>query len=325
MADPYVAQTDRAWFQFLSERADWRRVPDRGFVDEANFWMPRAQRPFANLVPGQPVFLRLKAPEHKIAGVGYYAAFHSLALSEAWSLFEWRNGCDSYASFRHRLVRLGHEPAEEAQSERRVGCVVLANVELWEQRRWIPWGDLEEFSPNTQQGKFVRDARQAAMLLAATEPSLGVAAPEFAERFSLVTADGRRWRDAAAQAARDGQGAFRLRLLDAYGRQCAITGEHTEPVLDAAHIQPYLGRASNHVQNGLVLCKEFHTLFDRGYVTVTPELRVRVSPLLRAEYSNGRRYYPYDDQPLATLPKDARLQPSREALDWHGRHVFRAG
>lgn len=42
-------------------------------------------------------------------------------------------------------------------------------------------------------------------------------------------------------------------------------------VLDAAHIQPCLGPRSNHPQNGLVLTKEFHALFDRGYVTVTPE------------------------------------------------------
>lgn len=29
-------------------------------------------------------------------------------------------------------------------------------------------------------------------------------------------------------------------------------------------------RPSNHVQNGVLLTEEFHTLFDRGYVTITP-------------------------------------------------------
>ena len=56
-------------------------------------------------------------------------------------------------------------------------------------------------------------------------------------------------------AEREGQGAFRVRLLRAYEGRCAITGEHTEPVLDAAHIQPYLGPGSNHIQNGLLLTK----------------------------------------------------------------------
>jgi hypothetical protein len=35
-----------------------------------------------------------------------------------------------------------------------------------------------------------------------------------------------------------GQGAFRLLVTDAYGRRCAVTGERTLPVLDAAHIRP---------------------------------------------------------------------------------------
>src|SRR6185295_7659618 len=114
--------------------------------------------------------------------------------------------------------------------------------------------------------------------------------------------------------AREGQGSFRLRLLDAYGGRCAITGEHTEPVLDAAHIQPYLGPRSNHVQNGLLLTKEFHALYDEGYVTITPDHQVRVSESLRADWSNGKRYYPYDGKPMIHLPADPAMRPSRDAL-----------
>jgi hypothetical protein len=47
-------------------------------------------------------------------------------------------------------------------------------------------------------------------------------------------------------------------------------------VLDAAHIQPYLGPRSNHLQNGILLTKESHTLFDLGYVTMTPDHVIRV-------------------------------------------------
>jgi putative restriction endonuclease len=122
---------------------------------------------------------------------------------------------------------------------------------------------------------------------------------------------------------REGQGAFRARLLDAYGRSSAITGEHTEPVLDAAHIQRYLGPRSNHVQNGLLLTKEFHTLFDLGYVTVTPEYVIRVSPSLGNDWHNGKRYYPYDGKRLVAVPGAASLRPSGAALAWHGERVFR--
>lgn len=36
-----------------------------------------------------------------------------------------------------------------------------------------------------------------------------------------------------------GQGAFRVLVTDAYQRRCAISGEKTLPVLEAAHIRPY--------------------------------------------------------------------------------------
>jgi len=119
-----------------------------------------------------------------------------------------------------------------------------------------------------------------------------------------------------------GQGTFRSRLLDAYGRRCAITGERTEPVLDAAHIQPYHGPGSNHLQNGILLTKEFHTLFDAGYVGITPDHRVLISDRLHEDWENGRRYYEFRDHALEQIPSDPRVQPSAAALEWHLEKVF---
>ena len=45
-------------------------------------------------------------------------------------------------------------------------------------------------------------------------------------------------RSHTTDAARLGHGAFRLLVTDAYQRRCAVTGERTLPVLDAAHIRP---------------------------------------------------------------------------------------
>ena len=42
----------------------------------------------------------------------------------------------------------------------------------------------------------------------------------------------------------------------------------------------------------------------------------------REEFKNGHRYYPFDDKPLVQLPRDARAQPSRDALAWHFENVF---
>ncbi len=74
-----------------------------------------------------------------------------------------------------------------------------------------------------------------------------------------------------------GQGSFRILVTDAYGRACAITEEHTLPALEAAHIKPYGDSGPHAVYNGLLLRSDVHRLFDKGYITVTPELRIEVS------------------------------------------------
>jgi putative restriction endonuclease len=193
---------------------------------------------------------------------------------------------------------------------------------FWPKERWMKWGKEQGWSPNIVRGKTESDPARASRLLgeiqfdALTEPE------EFAERFEPLEIDEREVVLAKTRP-RIGQGTFRSRLLDAYGRRCAITGERTEPVLDAAHVQPYLGPRSNHLQNGLLLTQEFHTLFDLGLLTVTPEYVVKVSSALRRKWSNGKRYYDYDDQQLR-LPELAAARPSGAALEWHGRVRFRA-
>jgi putative restriction endonuclease len=200
---------------------------------------------------------------------------------------------------------------------------VLRDARFWQRERWIPWGAERGWAPNIVRGAQERDPARAALLLGAIQQDAahaGVVA-ELGAAYRVVHHD-ERLRRRAEVVVREGQGTFRARLLDAYGRACAVTGEHTEPVLDAAHIQPYLGPTSNHPQNGILLTKEFHTLFDAGLVGVTPEYRVRVSPALRARWQNGRRYYAYDGKVLSTLPEDPSLRPSQEALAWHMHERF---
>ena len=46
------------------------------------------------------------------------------------------------------------------------------------------------------------------------------------------------------------------------------------------------------MSNGILLRSDLHKLFDVGYVTVTPELTLEVSPRLREEWHNGRETMP---------------------------------
>ena len=113
-------------------------------------------------------------------------------------------------------------------------------------------------------------------------------------------------------------------VTDAYERRCAVTGEKTLPVLEAAHIKPYSESGPHMVRNGILLRSDLHKLFDLGYVTVTPDFRLEVSTRLRADWHNGREYYAHHGQPLRYHPVDEANRPSREFLEWHNENRFRA-
>ncbi len=118
-----------------------------------------------------------------------------------------------------------------------------------------------------------------------------------------------------------GQAIFRVRVLDAYGRACAVTGEHSLPVLEAAHIRPYALGGAHDVANGLTLRTDLHRLLDRGYITVDEQHRLAVGDRLKHDFDNGRSYYSLRGQPL-TLPGDPSVRPMAGALAWHRENVF---
>ena len=118
-----------------------------------------------------------------------------------------------------------------------------------------------------------------------------------------------------------GQGAFRVIVTDNYTRRCAVTGERTLPALDAAHIRPYADHGEHEPSNGLLLRRDIHSLFDRGYVTVTPTRRFEVSRRIRDEFENGRDYYAMHGTEIR-VPEQIELQPDPDALRWHNEKVF---
>ena len=66
-----------------------------------------------------------------------------------------------------------------------------------------------------------------------------------------------------------------------------------------------------------------HQLFDQGYVTITPEYRLEVSPRLKEDYRNGRSYYPLHRSSVS-IPTAAADAPSVDFLRWHNERVYRA-
>ena len=119
-----------------------------------------------------------------------------------------------------------------------------------------------------------------------------------------------------------GQGAFRILVTDIYERKCAITQERTLPALEAAHIRPYSDGGAHEARNGPLLRRDIHSLFDLGYVTVTPELRFEVSRRIREEYDNGRQYYAMHGKQMEP-PKNVAWRPDPTALSWHNDNCFK--
>jgi putative restriction endonuclease len=320
----YIAHTHREWFDYLSTLAAAERSgagPLR--LDEVNFWSPRSPEPLRkNFAPGEPIFFRLGAPIRHVVGYGFFATFYPADVHLAWDLFLVKNGAASKAE----LARLlGRQTLNEL--EKPLGCTVLRDAVFWPEAQWIPWGSNMGYADSGVQRGLTEDEPVRVQTLFDAIVRDGVEGPsELTQKFLPIEVDDRRWAD-AIRVDREGRGTFRLRLLQAYGGRCAITNEHTEPVLDAAHIQPYLGPLSNHVQNGILLTKEFHTLFDKGLATIEPPdatrqgYRLRLSTQIADRWKNGHRYYEYKDSELA-VPDDPSLQPSPLALAWHHEHIF---
>jgi Predicted restriction endonuclease len=90
-----------------------------------------------------------------------------------------------------------------------------------------------------------------------------------------VVAEGKRV-EQVLRVIREGQAEFRKRLVAHYGAVCMVTGTAHASVIDAAHILPYNGAATNTLTNGLLLRKDIHALFDAGLLIIGPDLVVSV-------------------------------------------------
>lgn len=300
--DGFVAVTDPGWWQELA------REPG---PKDANFWRPSA-RAF-RLAVGMPFFFKLKAPYNAIAGFGYFAGFSVLPDWLAWESFGTSNGVPSLAALRARLSTIRDGARIAADPGGRIGCCLIAEAVFFSRDHWV--AAPKDWSPRTQTGARVSlDVGEGLRVWSECRARL-------ASSFTGVREATERYGAPVLHSPRLGQGIFRVKVLDAYGRACAVTTEHSLPVLDAAHIQPFANGGEHSVANGLVLRSDLHRLFDRGYVTVDDEDRLVVGRRLKDDFDNGRTYYALHGRSI-TLPHDESLRPDRDALAWHRSHAF---
>lgn len=302
--DLVIAVTDGDWFEMLRRQSD---------LDEVNFWAPSAAS-FRALQPGELFLFKLHAPRNFIVGGGIFAYANALPCSLAWEAFGEANGARSAAEMRARIAKYRRaDPAE--RSDFAIGCRILTQPFFFDEADWIDVP--ESWSPNIVSFKTYNtgDAEGLALWEAINDRLSRRPVPGMAE-------DHARFGDPHLIRPRLGQGAFRVLVTDIYGRRCAVTEERTLPALEAAHIRPYGDGGAHEARNGMLLRRDIHSLFDAGYVTVTPDLDFEVSRRIKEEFENGRHYYALHGHRISA-PEDPSLQPDPNALSWHNEHCFR--
>ncbi len=315
----YLFPTDFDWFTFLRARQP---------LDEVNFWRPSG-RGFAALAPGEPLLFKLKSPHNAIGGFGLFARYEQVTARLAWDAFDERNGATTFDEMCRRIEHYRTGQPNDPLRRYQVGCIMLSQPIFFADGDWVP--QPSNWSPQAVSGagydlssgeglrvwqqclERAAGARQFQPVVMAAEPVDPVAAIA-----------GPRYGAPQVVLPRLGQGTFRVAVTSAYGKACAVTGEHSLPVLEAAHIRPFEENGPHNVSNGLLLRADVHRLFDRGYVTVTPDLRFVVSRRLKEEFENGKVYYERDGKPIH-LPSQRADHPGVELLRWHNDNVFERG
>ncbi len=311
----YWSPTDPEWLRFL------RGEPG---LSEINFWRPRP-RQFRAVPEGAPFVFKIRGLD-LVGGFGFFSRYVELSILEAWDTFGIANGAPDRDGLRRLIAERRQATVENTPWSSRIGCIMLWAPVIFAEhdpvRRaadWLVQGAQAGggFSLAEGEGRRVWDECRLRAARHGARPGEG--RPIVADAPSAVSS-------AYLRDSRPGQRIFRATLLAAYRGACAITNEHSVPVLDAAHIRPYAEEGPDRVTNGLLVRTDLHRLFDDGYVTVTPDYQFEVGRALQDEYDNGRVYYALRDELHGTrirLPERTEHWPDRSALDWHAREIFK--
>lgn len=262
-----IAITDEGWYRFLEARPE---------LTELNFWTPSARRSF-RAPQFSPFLFKLRAPHNAICGFAYFAHFSKLPDWLAWDTFGLGNGCASYQEMNSRIATIRDRIRyDQNTGSDHIGCIQLVAPVFFPRDAWIP--QPTDWQPRTQvpvrydlAASEGRRVWQACLAQAAALPR-----PDPIPDSLAVAERSPRYGDPRLVQPRLGQATFRIAVLDAYARACAVTEEHSLPALEAAHIRSYAHEGPHDVRNGLLLRADLHRLFDTGYITVTPELRLEV-------------------------------------------------
>lgn len=121
------------------------------------------------------------------------------------------------------------------------------------------------------------------------------------------------------------QSFFRSTILSSYNLKCCITGLSITDFLVASHILPWSKNDKHRLNphNGLCLNSIHDRAFDKGFITITSEYKIKVSKYFdayRKENAVADLFLKYENQSIILPDK---FSPSKEFLEYHHSNIFR--
>jgi len=122
------------------------------------------------------------------------------------------------------------------------------------------------------------------------------------------------------------QSFFRAAILAAYNARCCVTGLSIPELLTASHIVPWSVDVKNRTnpRNGLCLNALHDRAFDCGLLTVTPELKVRLSPRIEKKRSDEFSQMFLLRYENVSISAPRHFAPDIDFLRYHNEKVFLA-
>lgn len=121
------------------------------------------------------------------------------------------------------------------------------------------------------------------------------------------------------------QNFFRNAVLTSYQNKCCITGLPFVELLNASHIIPWATDATNRLNphNGLCLNALHDRAFDKGFITVTPNYTINISPCINnfLDYKSVTDYFLCYQNQKIILPN--RFIPEKSFLEFHNQNIFK--
>jgi putative restriction endonuclease len=258
------------------------------------------------------VLFRVKGRRGRIAGYGSFFNSAIYWAHDAWDIFRERNGAGTHDDFIERI-----------EAQRTVRNPKLYAIACHDIVQPTYFGELKAQLPEAAlrrlgNGPIDEESPDGKLLLSFVQDAeFPPPRAEIDEEFGSSGLSTKR-------SIRPGRSGFRMAVIEAYGRTCAVTGETVLPCLDAAHLLADQLGGPMHVGNALLLRRDVHPLLEAGYLAVSNDYRVMISAWLPKAYEQSRTYLDFNNKPLR-LPKDRNLWPDPRWIERHRAMTFFKG